>query len=326
MLHSVRNSIDGFVTLLKSWSPKRISEEVEPMVEVVAQILRCVVCFDQVQDIVTAAAWSPLFATLAGFLGDDASWPPPHTPQLDTTEEPDESGVEDLAIGVEHLAAAFQQVAKFSLVLLSSVEKLKIVIEQWRCNRKRRQLVWHLSGLMLQAMRFDLQTAEALVEGWMKNDKSALLDLALRIAECRNQVSEVEEPAPRYTIVFEPDLETVDKNPSFWSDFCSNDIDIANKLVAKLLKPSVDSACKMFITKCIAVTKSDLNMSVDKWGSDESGCQASPGPTKHHIPPIPRPKRVAPNGPGMRTSDLHSDGVQEDARSGVGGVWCAMPR
>lgn len=273
LLRMLQECLSQFAGVLKSWSAKRISDEVEVMSGLIQQAGLCIAAFDAARSHDCASAWAT--ATLAWqtdlLLGDLDNWPPEtQYKSKPDIAQPDEA-IGDLDAVLDLLAKRLEQRAPFAPSLGEDMANLKGELAKCKANKATRHCIWaELLGIV-GALSMPAEPAETMLSKAIGADDSPnLINQVLNIAELR-QVGKgsFQIKLPSYDFVFKSSAEA---NPAenmqhsaFWKSIALGNL--PDRLTEVLIIPLVDKASALFMRNCVAISNASVRMPAESWNS-----------------------------------------------------------
>lgn len=263
-------SLDSLSGLLRSWSPRRISEEIVAIRGALGQVGCCIAAYDFGQMHKCASQWSSSLALWDAEVPMHDEWPPKSLkdashPELLTPEACESP----LPAAVLNLQATIQTVASFSAELQEAAESLTKVQDMWVANRRMRKLMWTECSAMLRALGSPKKAPSEMLADFLA-DEAGLVSFAVEIAEVRRELKDFKRAryAWKFSFSGDPDKATSDSfNNEFWDRFENG---VAFKFIAHdFVMPMMDFAGDLLVKKLSATHGADFNLPASAW-ADES--------------------------------------------------------
>lgn len=152
IVNIVVQSLETMATVLKSWSPKRLSKESDSVQSVFAQIKRCIAGFSHVRMNDCRLAWGKLIAD-CNASRRHTDWPPCTIDDAVVQQQADETCLDSIAPAVDMLITILDSVGKFCPALMASLCGVRDELATCTKLRRLRTLLWTGCKAMLRALR-----------------------------------------------------------------------------------------------------------------------------------------------------------------------------
>lgn len=260
-------SIEDIAGIMKGWSPKRVSEELDALKGLLTQAAMCVVAFDGVRMQETAQAWAKYlenWSTTVSHPDSDSEWPPQGALKVDQElVQTSESCLLPLPSLLATLASTIEQNARFCLELAQSVAAVQSKYDAWVHNKAFRDIVWKEFYAIMGAFKFPSKPpAEAIAEFIAGDD--CFMSCLVKVAECRLEMQQLPDAQGQFFVQVGEDEAW---SRASLSEFVSKSRTGSSSVVmiSKHLVPMVQQAGKAFREQFICSTAAAWTMPLDSW-------------------------------------------------------------
>lgn len=291
MMDIAQQSLEQIIGVLRGWSPKRVSEELDSMLEIFAHIVDIVMAFDDRRSLDCSSTWSSYLAAWAeDFEGADlTSWPPMTTHSvMPPVTQPDESCIAPLAATIDNLESVIGESFSFAPQVLKKFPELKEAVARARKNKQRRDIAWREFAWIVKALGAEAAPKEKMMEEMMDltNRDNSLMACLLGMAEARSQAQalpETERDGHRTIKFVREGAADMEFDMKFWDDFAKGKV--VTPLLANTLFPIADEIGAFFLEKCVGVKSASLGIPADNWDVAASCAQVLLGLAHRHPQP-----------------------------------------
>lgn len=271
----VVQGLEGVISVMRSWSQKRLSDEAEDVIGIFEHLGLCIKCFDMSRWGAMASAWS---APLEAFAEQCDTLASGQRTKVDVEAVPllSEECFMPLRDLVQNAENASATVAKFCPPLARATMDLTKQVKVWDEHRRLRELLHAQMSEVCAVLRSDPKPATVLVSDLVGDvSESASLQHIINIAELKRKIDQASFVGPGFDIAFTAsgdDPEVTIEYKDFWV-VCAEGR-IANLLIDKVLLPCISCAGQRFRSTLAGSQSAFVSMSMSLWTSPTGSSRA----------------------------------------------------